>query len=250
MITVKDVYDFLNSKAPFNTAAEWDNTGLSVGSLSAPVSSVLVALDVTKELIEYAEKNGFGLVVTHHPLIFNPLKSVEKCSVVYAAVSSGITFVSSHTCLDKASGGVNDTLGGLFSLEDIYTSEHDEFLKIGYLKNAVSPDEFAKTVRDTLGGAVRYNSEGLIKKIAFCSGSGGDCIHAAALENADALLTGDAAHHEFLEAHERGVSLFAAGHFETENPIAAVLCESIKEKFNGALKVEVFTPEKLIQTIV
>ena len=80
MITVKDVYDFLNSKAPFNTAAEWDNTGLSVGSLSAPVSSVLVALDVTKELIEYAEKNGFGLVVTHHPLIFNPLKSVEKCS--------------------------------------------------------------------------------------------------------------------------------------------------------------------------
>lgn len=250
MITAKDIYDFLDSKAPFATAAEWDNTGLSVGSFSSPAESVLVALDVTNELIEYAQNNKFELVLTHHPLIFHPLKSVEKGSVSYSAVKSGLTFISSHTCLDKAAGGVNDCLGRLFSLKNIYTSAYDEFLKVGYLETAVSPEEFAKTVRAVLGGGVRFNTGRQIKKVAFCSGAGGDCVGAAFLENADALLTGDASHHEFLEAGERGISLFAAGHFETENPITEVLLKWLKDEFKDGIRVECFSPEAPIKTVV
>lgn len=250
MITVKDIYNLLDGVAPYESAASFDNTGLAVGSFSQEVNGVLLALDVTGEVVSFAKEKGFDLVLTHHPLIFNPLKEVKKGSVVYSAVASGLSFLSSHTCLDKAAGGVNDCLINVLSLENAYQSEFDEFLKVGYIADGKSSEELARYIASRLGGAVRFNSENrTIKKIAVCSGAGGYSLGAAVLENADALVTGDASHHDFCDAHESGISLFAAGHFETEFPVVFFLENLLKERFGDELRVEVFKQASPIVTI-
>lgn len=249
MITVKDIYNVLDGVAPYDTAADFDNTGLSVGSFSKSVKSVLLALDVTGEVISFAKENGFDLVLTHHPMIFHPLKILEEGSLAFSAACSGVTFLSSHTCLDKAAGGVNDCLVSALSLKAIYSSSYDEFLKVGFTEEA-SPEEFARFINKALGGAVRFNNAGrTVKKVAVCSGAGADCLKAALSENADALVTGDASHHDFLDANESGISLFAAGHFETEYPIVFYLEKLLKERFGNELSVEIFGQSSPIVTL-
>lgn len=235
---IQNVYDFLNEKAPFNTAAQWDNTGLSVGSLDKAVTKIILSLDVTKGVIETAQNVGAELLITHHPLIFNPVKRIPCDSVLYKAVNSGITFISSHTCLDKADGGVNDCLKKAVGIINDYASQFDEFFKVGFLEKPMMPNEFAAYLKTALGGSVRYcDAKKPIKKVAFCSGSGGEYAEFSRAEGADALLTGDASHHEFLEALDCGVSLFAAGHFETEIVVIDYLYNILTEKFGSEIEI-------------
>lgn len=236
---IKEIYDFLNKIAPFETAAEWDNTGMSIGSLQNEVSKVLISLDVTNDLITKAKESGAQLVVTHHPLIFSPVSVIEQGSVLYNAVKSGVTFISSHTCLDKAEGGVTDCLAEKVNAKNLYNSQYDDFLKVGEI-TPCTVEEFACKVKQSLGCTVAYTDCGkLISKVGFCSGAGGDLVFAAAKEGADALLTGEAKHHEYLASKEVGVALFSAGHYETENIICDILCSKLKNEFKD-LDVEVY----------
>ncbi len=231
---IKEVYDFLDFVAPFRTSAEWDNCGLSVGSLNNDFTKILVALDITDEVIEEALKIGAELVITHHPLIFNPVSLVESDSLLYKAVKSGITFISSHTCLDKAIGGVNDCLARKAGIVNVQHQTVDEFLKIGEI-DPCTVKEFAQKIKTALGGAVAYTDNGkTIGRVAFCSGGGGDLINAAALMGADALLTGEAKHHEYLEAKRLGVALIAAGHYETEVIVCDYLYDLLNKQFDDA----------------
>lgn len=249
MITVKDIFGFLDKTAPFNTAEEWDNCGLCVGTLERKCRKIYISLDVTQAVINDAAAWGADLVLTHHPLIFNPVSKIEKNSVLYNAVQSGMTFVSSHTCLDKAVGGVNDCLADALGLEELYLSQSDPFLKIGRIQPCTA-DEFAAKIKNKLGGAVVYTDcANLIEKVAICSGAGGDLISAAYNEGADALLTGEAKHHEFLLSRELGVSLFAAGHYETENIICRKLADLIKENFGESIEIKVSSLDKPVKYI-
>lgn len=249
MVKVSDVYKFMDFLAPYNTADTWDNTGLSVGSFNNEVKKIAVALDVTGDLIDFASENGVDLIVTHHPLIFHPLVSVESDTVYYKAVKSGISFLSAHTNLDKSLGGVNDCLSYKLGAFDVYTSEYDEFLKVGSV-NPVAPADFAEIISKNLGGCVRYcscNKE--ITKIAFCGGSGGDLINEAKKEKVDAFVTGDASHHDLLNAYDMGISMFAAGHFETENPVCGFLYSNLKTEYDGVIDVVLYNGEKIIKTV-
>ncbi len=231
---IKEVYDFLDFIAPFDTAAEWDNCGLSVGSLENDFTKILVALDVTEGLIDEAVKIGAELVVTHHPLIFTPVSEITSDSLVYKAVKSGVTFISSHTCLDKATGGVNDCLARKAGIKNVHTTNVDEFLKIGEIKPCKA-SEFAQIIKNALGGKVAFTDNGKdIKTVAFCSGGGGDLINAAAEIGAEAFLTGEAKHHEYLEANRLGVALFDAGHYETEVIVCEFLRKSLDIQFDDA----------------
>ena len=231
MSTVKDIYSFLDSVAPFSTSAPWDNTGLLVGNENSEVKKVMLSLDVTGDVIDEAIKENVNLVITHHPVIFDPVKSVTSDTLLYKAVSSGLSFISSHTCLDIAKDGVNDCLANAVGIKNIKSIEEDVFLKLGEIEEK-SEDEFVAILKDKLSCNVLYNSTGnKIKKVAFCSGSGGDLWELAKKIEADALLTGEAKYHEFLDASFNNISIFACGHFETEVVVIDMLREKLEKEF-------------------
>ncbi len=237
-LTVKSIYDFLDSFAPFSTQAEWDNSGLTVGSFDKEVSKIFIALDVTKNVVEEAKNWGADLVITHHPMIFAPISQVTDNMTVYNAVVSGMSFIAAHTCLDKAVGGVNTCLAEAVGIKNVIDTE-DEFLKIGEIEITFA-DKFAESLKKALGGSVSYTDNGNpITKVALCSGSGGDLVEIAKAFGADALLTGEAKHHEFLLSEDIGVSLFAAGHYETENIICEKLKEALLKEFSNQIEIKV-----------
>ena len=127
MSTVKDIYSFLDTVAPFSISAPWDNTGLLVGDENKEVKKVMLSLDVTSDVIDEAIKENVDLVITHHPLIFDPVKSVTSDTLLYKAVSSGISFISSHTCLDIAKDGVNDCLANLVGIKNVKSIEEEYY---------------------------------------------------------------------------------------------------------------------------
>ena len=118
-MTVEDIYHFLNEKAPFSTAEEWDNTGLLVGDPQREVARVLTVLDITPDAVEAAQRLGAQLIVSHHPVIFSPLRRLESSSIPYALAQADIAAVCAHTNLDRAAGGVNDTLASLLGLRSV-----------------------------------------------------------------------------------------------------------------------------------
>jgi dinuclear metal center YbgI/SA1388 family protein len=247
-IKVRDIYDFLNEYAPFSTQEEWDNSGLTVGSFEKEVSRIFVALDVTKKTIDEAKNWGADLVITHHPMIFTPISQVTDDMTVYEAVISGMSFIASHTCLDKAVGGVNTCLAEKTGLKNI-TDTEDGFLKIGEIETT-SADRFAEHLKNSLGGSVSYTDSGKpITKVAFCSGGGGDFVALAKKIGADAFLTGEAKHHEFLLSEDVGISLFAAGHYETENIVCEKLKDVLNERFLNQLEVKISDLKNPIKSI-
>lgn len=236
-MTVKDIYDYLNSIAPFDTAEEWDNCGLTVGSFDKAVKRLYIALDVTKDALEDAISFGADLVITHHPMIFNPISEIHCDTIVYKAVASGMSFIASHTCLDKAEGGVNHCLANKVGIKNLKTSENDGFLKFGEIEPCTA-EEFARKIKSSLGGAVSFTDAGkTIKTVALCSGAGGDLVAEAKNIGADAFLTGEAKHHEYLLSKDLGISMFVAGHFETENIVCEYLYDSLKDKFGAEIEI-------------
>ncbi len=232
MATVREIYNFIDSIAPFNTAEEWDNAGLLVGDENKTINRIMFALDCTKDVINQAISCGADLIVTHHPIIFKPLSEVAADSLVYKLIKNDLSIICAHTNYDKATEGVNDILCDTVELENMVKIENT-CLNVGELTAEMSSNEFAQYIKSKLNGVVRYNSiEKTIKKIGVCSGSGSDYLSLAKELNCDALLTGDGSHHSFLDANEIGVLLVCAGHFETENIAIKPLSDKIKHHFD------------------
>ncbi len=233
-MTVKDIFDYINSFAPFETQSEWDNAGILAGSPDAEVTAAVVGLDVTPHEIALAVKEKAELIISHHPLIFKPVKRILSLDISYLTAENHLNVISAHTNFDKACGGVNDLLCEAVGLEYKKLSGDiaDGFLNIMCCPNGFSALEFAELLSKKLSASVRFaDSKHKISKIAVCSGSGAEFLDDAAALGCDAFLTGDSSYHDFLNAKEMGISLFAAGHFETENLAAASLAERLSANF-------------------
>ena len=237
MSTVFDLYSAIDQFAPFSLSMDFDNTGILVGDRHQPVSKVLLALDCTMDVVNYAKEIGAQLIITHHPVIFHPIKRVNEDSVVYHLIRSQIAVISAHTNLDIAEGGVNDVLAQAIGLQNISGLElldpaAQSYLgRIGTLPNPISASEFATLVKESLHAcSVKFADAGnKIQKGALCSGSGADCLESALAVGADALLTSEVKQHEYLNAAAAGISIFDAGHFDTED----IVIETLKEKLAG-----------------
>ena len=95
MARVKDFYAYLNSIAPFEAQEDWDNSGMLVGDENAEVTKAAVVLDITPEAVEKAKSLGANLIISHHPVIFNPIKSVVKDSLPYELVKASVNAICS-----------------------------------------------------------------------------------------------------------------------------------------------------------
>ena len=181
MTTVKKILNFTETFAPIMSAADFDNCGVLVGSVYTPVTKVLLALDITREVIEEAKEIGAELIISHHPVIFHPLKNLEKDSVPYLLANSDITALCLHTNLDIAKDcGVNVCLADALSLSDCELYG-EEFLLTGKLPKSMSIKEFAEYVKKSLNSTsvLFTDSDREIKTVALCSGAGADFYHLA-----------------------------------------------------------------------
>ena len=227
MAKVKDFYGYLNSIAPFETQEDWDNSGMLVGDMDAEVKKVAVVLDITHEEIKKAKAIGADLIISHHPVIFNPIKSVTRGSVPYELVASSINALCCHTPLDIADGGTNDSLAELLGIE--VTRTEDPILRLGTVEPTTA-EILAGKIAKMLNTKVRYADAGRkIEKIAICTGAGCSLIEAAG--EIDAFITGDASHHNFLDCIQAGITLIAAGHYETEIVVVPVLVKKLQAQF-------------------
>lgn len=234
MPTVSEITAFLNTLAPFDTKCSWDNCGLLVGDKNAQVNKIGFCLDLTRDTLSDAKEKGVQLIVTHHPIIFKPQKSFLSGNLAYELAVNSISAVSVHTCYDIAEGGVNDVLCELLGLAEVRSlcdEEGSPILRIGSLEPTTG-EAFARHVAEVLSTTVRLADSGnSISRVALCSGSGGEFASLAAESGADAFVTGDASHHHFLDALSGGMTLIAAGHFETENPAMPALAKRVKGEF-------------------
>lgn len=233
-MTVQNIFDFLNEKFPTDTACDFDNVGLLVGDPDTEVKKAVVALDCTPSAINTAVNKGAQLIITHHPIIFNPLKQVLAGSAVYEVIKSGISIISMHTNLDVGIGGVNDCLSSALTLNNVakVAAEDGYLLNIGELTSPLYPDDLAVYIKGKLGGAVKYfGADKEIKRVLLCSGSGGSYLAETLRHNCDALITADVKHNQFLDAERLGISLFDAGHFDTEDIVIEPLKELLQAQF-------------------
>lgn len=343
---IKEILYKIDEIAPFALAEGYDNTGLLVGDENAEVAGVLLALDCTPEVIRRAEESGANLIVTHHPVLFDPVKRLPANSLIYRLAAAGIAVISAHTNLDIAPGGVNDclaeklglgnirglsavsrrafqkisvfvpeshaaqvreamaaagagrlgsysgcaamtgvtgtflpgpgahpTLGQVGRQEtvpeikvemicsaadaeraveamkrvhpyempayDIFedTAVFDTFFigRIGELAAPLEPAAFAAFVKEALDApSVRYvEGNRPVKRVALCSGSGGEYLCDSLAAGADAFVTAEVKHHVFLEAERQEITLLDAGHFSTEDVVVEPLRSMLSSAFPG-----------------
>lgn len=253
MTTVKNISDFINSIAPYDTQCEWDNCGILVGDKDKEVKKIGFTLDLTSEVLKDAKEKGVDLIITHHPIIFRPVKKFLKGNLAYDLALSGISAISAHTCFDCADGGVNDILCELLGIINAEGVPDEEckipMARIGEIEPMKSVD-FAKKVADALGTACRVaDGENIIKRVAVCGGAGADdFLFASAEMGADAIVTGEIKHHIFLAAKELGITAIQAGHYETENPAVSALMKYIENEFKDVecLLLKQSSPTKII----
>ena len=229
-----DIFNFLNQKFPVDTACDFDNVGLLIGDGEQTVTKAIISLDCTSNAIAQAVENGCELIITHHPVIFNPLKNILKGSIPYEVTRNNISVISMHTNLDVGVGGVNDNLCKTLSplrVETVIASD-------GYAlkKCTISPitaDILAESLKSSLGGSIKYTDTGkTIENVLVCSGSGGNFVNDVKFFGCDALITADVKHNHFLAAELLSVSLFDAGHFNTEDVVIEPLKELLQTEFS------------------
>ncbi len=243
MLTVKDIYRVIDTHAPFASQESWDNSGLLVGAMEMPVSRVLIALDISEEVIKAAQRYCAQLIVAHHPVIFSPLKTLCRNHPVYQLAAGDIAAICVHTPLDIAPDGLNAYAHTLLK-ERLLLEDHAVVLEpawtdgrgFGWIDTSSrdwTAAELAEELRNIFAcTTLRYsNAERTIRKIAYCSGSAASMLESAAEQGCDAMITGDIKHDRWYAAEFDGMALFDCGHFETERFAVQILADWLAEAF-------------------
>ena len=234
MATVADILQFMETLAPKSMKMDWDNVGLLCGSKRGEVTKILVALDPFEGVCHEAADIGAELIVTHHPLIFHaPTAITDDTSIgrsILFLCTHGISAINAHTNLDVAPGGVNDVLAATLELENIVPI--DELLRMGEVTEQTL-DTFLATVKKNLGcTGLRFVDGGKpVRKVAVGGGSCAGDMMAAIDAGCDTFVTADVKYNQFWDAHDLGLNLIDAGHYQTENPVVAVLAEKLQAAF-------------------
>ena len=221
---LKELMDIMETVAPKALAEEWDNVGLLIGDAQSEINTVVVALDATQDAIRFAKEQGAQVIVAHHPLIFSPVRAIQAPCALYSLATSGIACFAAHTNLDAAAGGVNDALAAVIGLSDVCEA-FGGIGRVGVLSEDMTPVAFARMVGQALGTKVQVKEgTSAIRTVALVGGAGGDYIADC---EADAYLTGELKHHEWL-AIPNDLTVAAAGHYATEVVVVKPLAERLQ----------------------
>jgi dinuclear metal center YbgI/SA1388 family protein len=244
---VKDLLTMIDGFAPFALAESWDNVGLMAGDPAQAVCSILVALDPTEDLLREAEVAGANVVLTHHPLIFHPLKSVRLDQpvgrILATAIRKKIHIISCHTNLDVVRNGVSDELAarlGLAASEPLLPLDRVAavapmavgFGRIGDFPGGIAGDEFmARLLAIPEMAAVQMAGHlpERISRAAVCGGSGSTLVETAWRQGAQVFVAGEIKHSEARWAEASGFCVIDAGHYPTENVVVPSMVSLLRE---------------------
>ncbi len=250
-MTVNGLYRFLEEKMPKDLSCDWDNDGrMVIPEPEKPIKKVLICLDASESAVDHAVENGYDCILTHHPIIFNPIKNIDADNhlgrKLCKLIRNGISVLSFHTRLDSVDGGVNDVFVNTYSKKRMIKNVQ-RFSDVGRMFELCNPvdlsltGKFATVVKEiydvdrpmTVVDCGKY-----VKKIAVVCGSGKDYLEEAVECGCDTFITGEMPHNRYHDAKELGLNVICLGHYTTEN----LVCERLKELVleYGDVETEIF----------
>lgn len=239
---IYELRNYLNTRFPTSLSEEWDNDGdMLYLDPDEDIKGIVTTLDVTDSAVDEAIRLGANVIVSHHPMIFKPLKRLDETALakrIQRLIKADITVLSYHTRFDSAEGGMNDLLAekvGLIAPEPFGFSGEIPMGRIGDYPQC-SPAEFAAQISMTLNTHVTFfegNRE--VKRVAVLGGGGKDFIHLAHTLGADAMVTGDVTYSVANDELPYGITMVDAGHYPTEIISVDAFADLIEENFNVAV---------------
>lgn len=246
MPSIHKLLNILEKIAPLDLSESWDNSGLLVGSPEAEVYGILIGLDPTLSLLKEAVAKKINVIITHHPVIFHPLKSL--CSddptgrLLYFAVKNNLHIIACHTNLDTAPEGVSDIFAGKLDLTDIIPlipsscGRADSGIgRIGNCRTPITPGECIERIYRVTNAPWLLEAgprPKQVQKIAVCGGSGSDFTRIAMQTGADLFITAEIKHDMARWAEEAGFWLIDGGHFATEYMVVDPLQKKISTELS------------------
>ena len=238
-----DIIKILNQELKIKQQEKWDNSGLQIGNLNDDINKTMIILDIDKEAVQFAIKNKINLIITHHPFIFNNIKSIDYNTydgeLIRELIINNVNVYSMHTSLDMAGYGVNYELAekiGINSFDILHTINENDGSGYGGISNIdpINIIEYSNFIKTSLNcNFVKLfcdNDKKIIQKVAFCGGSGSEFIEDAINKGADLYITGDIKYHQAQDALKNNLSIIDGGHFYTEYHSLKRLYNTLKEK--------------------
>ena len=222
MIKTDYIISKIEKYASLELAEPWDNSGWQINLGHDYTNKVLVALSLTKDVLEQAITNDCDLIITHHPMIFNSIKKIDN-PLVLEAIRNNICVYSAHTNLDKTYGSTTDALCGVLGLQNLVTVE--DYIKISHLKDELAIEQLIDNIKTALNlekvKLINPDNITIVKNIAVCAGGGGSFIDNLRNYDVDIFITGDVKFHKALEVE--GYAVIDIGHFESELPVLPLI---------------------------
>ena len=252
---------FLSQTAPLKLAESWDNVGLLIGDRTQGIQRVMTCLTITPNVVTEAIDKKANLIVTHHPLPFQPLKRLTSDTttgkMLLDLISNGIAIYSAHTAYDSAENGINQQWCDLLGVQKVkplieFHSESETNTAItteshssnsntcvgsgryGRLPVEETLEELSKRAAEAVTATshrIVGDPQQVVKKVAFACGSGGSFLSQAVRFGCDAMITGEATFHICLEAEARGIGLILLGHYHSERFAMESLAKMLSEEF-------------------
>ena len=238
---VREIAELIEKTAPKELAYEWDNVGLLIGDKNKDINRVFVTLDANLTTAREAVDAGADMIISHHPIFFNPLKRIEygtpEGDMIRLLIENNIPLYAAHTNMDAAEGGINDKLAEIFRLSDVRVLEpnrNNPAAGLGRYGKGTREVEFASFVEIAcmlLRTPVRYagDERRIIRKVAVAGGACADLAPMAKAAGCDVLVTADVKYHEMIDAYESGICVIDAGHYPTEICVMDIFSEILKD---------------------
>lgn len=227
--------------APKYLQESWDNSGIQISTGKLEIEKILTTLELTDEIVEEAIREDIDLIVSHHPLIFGGIKSIDFHdpigSMIVKLINAGICVYSSHTPFDKIEGGNNDYLAELIGLRDIsgFTAgdEVEMIGRIGILPHPMMLSSVVDLLAEVLNmetSEIRFvgDPNQMITTVGMCTGAGADLMDLAISNGCQLFITGDLKYHDAQNAKAKGIAVIDAGHYGTEKTFADNFADKLK----------------------
>ncbi len=243
----KEIMNIIEETYPKEAALGFDNVGLQAGRSDKEVARIYLALDATEEVIRAAKAFGVDMLITHHPLIFSPLKAVTDEHFVsrriLELIQSDISYYAMHTNYDVL--GMAELSERILGLSDTQVLDvtgeiggrEEGIGRIGSLEKSMTLRECCGYVKERLGldfVKVSGDLDREVRRLAVSPGSGKSAVAPAIAKGADVLVTGDIGHHDGLDAWEQGLAVIDAGHYGTESMFIEDMKQFLEKRLDGA----------------